>query len=281
VTSAPFPILPMKPSLPPTKLSKGLYLIIGLALVAFLWGDMVFASRYAVLPETSYNLLTSLPLPSANDRILVVSPHPDDETLGAGGFIEEAVQQHATVRIALATDGNKHGLKDIRHQEIINSTQKLGLTTDDITFFNFPDGDLTKQSDFLPQLEQLIANYQPTIILGTHPQDIHPDHAMVGRSIDAAAQASNLHPSVYYFVIHYHRYPRPLGYKPSEYLLPPAALITADTHWETLPLSDSQRTTKEAALREYHSQMTLKNPILTKLMLSFVRKNEVFAVKKY
>ncbi|HEY5120093.1 MAG TPA: PIG-L family deacetylase, partial [Acidimicrobiales bacterium] len=36
---------------------------------------------------------------------MVVSPHPDDEVLGAGGLIQVALSQHVLVEVVAVTDG--------------------------------------------------------------------------------------------------------------------------------------------------------------------------------
>jgi LmbE family N-acetylglucosaminyl deacetylase len=244
-------------------------------------GYTLFTSRYTVLPANSYNLLPALPAPTSADRILIVSPHPDDETLGTAGYVLQAKAAHASVHIVLATDGNKHGLKDVRHQEIIQAAAKLGLSETDITFLDFPDGNLSGQASFVQKLQTEVDTYHPDILIGTHPQDIHPDHAAVGRAIESVGAASNHTLTAYYFLIHYHRYPRPIGYKPNEYEVPAGRLVTSESHWESLNLTDAQEQTKLAAIQAYRSQISYKNPVLRDLLFSFVRKNEVFAVKHF
>lgn len=49
----------------------------------------------------------SLPL-SAQDRLLVIAPHPDDETLAAGELIQAALAAGAAVRVLYATDGDNN-----------------------------------------------------------------------------------------------------------------------------------------------------------------------------
>jgi LmbE family N-acetylglucosaminyl deacetylase len=41
-----------------------------------------------------------------HERLLVVAPHPDDETLGAGGLIQRVVARGGTVRVVLVTAGD-------------------------------------------------------------------------------------------------------------------------------------------------------------------------------
>jgi len=40
------------------------------------------------------------------ERLLVIAPHPDDETLGAGGLIQRVLSAHGTVRVVLVTAGD-------------------------------------------------------------------------------------------------------------------------------------------------------------------------------
>jgi len=46
------------------------------------------------------------------ERLLVVAPHPDDETLGAGGLIQRVLARHGSVHVVLVTagDGNIGGV---------------------------------------------------------------------------------------------------------------------------------------------------------------------------
>src|SRR2546430_10087895 len=39
------------------------------------------------------------------ERLLVLAPHPDDETLGAGGLIQRVLARGGTVRVVLVTAG--------------------------------------------------------------------------------------------------------------------------------------------------------------------------------
>src|SRR5438094_488409 len=43
---------------------------------------------------------------TARDRVLILAPHPDDESLAAGGLIQRAVAAGAATRIVFATDGD-------------------------------------------------------------------------------------------------------------------------------------------------------------------------------
>lgn len=95
---------------------------------------------------------------SANDRVLILAPHPDDEVLGCAGIIQKAVSKGLPVRIAFFTYGDnnewafavyrkhpvfmpkavrKMGL--IRHDEAIAAAKELGLSPGDLVFLGYPD----------------------------------------------------------------------------------------------------------------------------------------------
>ncbi len=92
------------------------------------------------------------------DRILVLAPHPDDEVLGAGGVIQQAVAMNLPVKIVFLTYGDsnqwsfllyrKHpvvfpgavetmGL--VRHDEAVNASRILGVGPENLIFLGYPD----------------------------------------------------------------------------------------------------------------------------------------------
>lgn len=98
-----------------------------------------------------------------HDRLLVIAPHPDDETLGVGGIIWQATQQHIPVHIVFLTngDGNRVGVGQFHKQLFPNSTQyreygtmrqdealvaisHLGLSKSDTSFLGLPDQGLKR-----------------------------------------------------------------------------------------------------------------------------------------
>src|SRR5689334_8566260 len=45
---------------------------------------------------------------ASNDRILVIAPHPDDEVLGCGGILQDAVRMKLPIRILFLTNGDNN-----------------------------------------------------------------------------------------------------------------------------------------------------------------------------
>lgn len=95
---------------------------------------------------------------SANDRILIMAPHPDDEVLGCAGIIQRAKAMNLPVHVVFFTYGDYNewsfmiyrrtpvltptgvrGMGLIRHDEAVAADGSLGLTPDDLTFLGYPD----------------------------------------------------------------------------------------------------------------------------------------------
>jgi LmbE family N-acetylglucosaminyl deacetylase len=93
-------------------------------------------------------------------RVLVVSPHPDDETLAAGGLVHQTLAAGGRVQVVVVTcgDGFKRivrayssptstvppflRLGEVRAAEARRATGALGLPASDLIFLGYPDGSL-------------------------------------------------------------------------------------------------------------------------------------------
>ena len=102
--------------------------------------------------------ITVLQVPDTSQRLLIISPHPDDESLGAGGLIAQAVSRGDPVKVAFVTNGDGFNLgadryyhhlyaskKDAmnygrqRQKEALAATSALGVSPADVLFLGFPD----------------------------------------------------------------------------------------------------------------------------------------------
>jgi hypothetical protein len=95
------------------------------------------------------------------DSLLVIAPHPDDEALGAGGAIYEALHRGMKVNVIYMTigDGYKQAVEAtpgapwdsaqlisygrLRATEVQAAMAKLGLERNSIWFLGFPDQGLS------------------------------------------------------------------------------------------------------------------------------------------
>ena len=87
---------------------------------------------------------------SPTDTILVIAPHCDDEVLGAGGFLYDAVHQGARVYVVIVTNGDAFrvfwtGTKKAvelgyrRQNESISALRILGIPREQVFFLGYPD----------------------------------------------------------------------------------------------------------------------------------------------
>lgn len=102
--------------------------------------------------------LPHLAPPDATRRVLVVAPHCDDETLGAGGLIAEASCAGARVTVAFLTNGDGFRVAatralgevhlqpddfvrfaELRQREALRAVAELGVPEAHAVFLGFPD----------------------------------------------------------------------------------------------------------------------------------------------
>lgn len=78
--------------------------------------------------------------------VLVFVPHPDDETLIAGGVLYEAVQQRRRIAVVFATNGDLGCERDghLRQDEAITALAALGVPESSVYFLGYPDGYLAR-----------------------------------------------------------------------------------------------------------------------------------------
>ncbi len=95
---------------------------------------------------------------TANDRLLILAPHPDDEILCCGGLLQTAQQQGVPIRIVFLTYGDNNewsfalyrrhpvlrplavmqmGL--VRHDEAVAAARLIGIPPSSLTFLGYPD----------------------------------------------------------------------------------------------------------------------------------------------
>lgn len=123
--------------------------------------------------------------------LVVVAPHPDDESLGCGGVVAAAVAACVEVRIVVVSDGiGSHPnsptfpparLRDLRQTETLAAVAELGVGPHDVRFLRLPDREVpTEGPNADAAVDAIVAAAQACnagAILVTWHHDPHCDHA--------------------------------------------------------------------------------------------------------
>lgn len=88
--------------------------------------------------------------------MLVVVPHPDDETLLAAGLIRRALSENRRVSVAVVTNGDyrcpDRTKGETRLRETWTAMDRLGLKEEDLYFLGYPDTGYEPEVSFLSAL---------------------------------------------------------------------------------------------------------------------------------
>lgn len=123
----------------------------------------------------------------AQRSLIVIAPHPDDETLGCGGLLAWAARHDQLRHVVFLTDGEgshpaaTQDIAKIRRGEAIVAAAHLGLTPAQLSFMGLPDAGLLtlggEQRLWATHwLRCLAAERSPCLIAVTADTDPHGDH---------------------------------------------------------------------------------------------------------
>lgn len=207
--------------------------------------------------------------------MLVLAPHPDDESIACGGLLLAARDAGAARRVITFTDGDNNpwpqrwvekrwridaaararwGAR--RRAESGNALDALGVAANERVFLGYPDTALTSlilrdTSGIVSTVSEQFAKFKPTLIAFPVLADRHPDHS----AVHIAARLASL------------------GIESS------ARLLAYRVHGEdpsataaAVGLSDSQREIKRNAIASHRTQMVLSG----KRFLAFARQREAY-----
>jgi N-acetyl-1-D-myo-inositol-2-amino-2-deoxy-alpha-D-glucopyranoside deacetylase len=200
------------------------------------------------------------PVFSAQTRLLVVAPHPDDETIATGLLIQQVRAAGGAVRILLLTAGDNNPWPQRwlerrlrigpaerarwgrrRHAEMLQALQRLDVPAQELQLLGWPDLGVTDQllqagGAAVQTLAAAIDQFHPSLLAVPALGDRHPDHAAAHVLVRLALLGCDQPPQLLGYLVHGRR----LGQKFVEVRGSAAALAV-----------------KQAALRAHHSQMVL------------------------
>lgn len=145
------------------------------------------AERASVLPED--RTVSGI---DAFHRALVISPHPDDELIGAGGTILRLRQNGADVHVLQMTNGrsctslagtDERLRRTIRLEEAAKVADGLDVA---MTAWQDQDDDIRPAPGMTARLLELLEAEQPDVVLVPFLNDPHPDHRFANTMLHAA-----------------------------------------------------------------------------------------------
>lgn len=123
-------------------------------------------------------------------RLIVVSAHPDDESLGAAGLIARVAARGIPVVVVVATNGDAshpdsptltpHQLSALRREELLLAVAVLAPDAE-VRFANLPDGHLDEHEGDLAGVLGALDIETGDLIVAPWRADGHVDHEAAGR----------------------------------------------------------------------------------------------------
>lgn len=124
---------------------------------------------------------------SAHQSVLILAPHPDDESLGCGGTAKLLTQSGVNVDVLFMTEGEngfeapeaasedaRANLKAVRHQEAVEACHLLGVRQ--VFFLPGADGQLGEQTHLVQELVDVLQREHYNRVFCPWFQEAHPDH---------------------------------------------------------------------------------------------------------
>ncbi|WP_215746995.1 PIG-L deacetylase family protein [Gluconobacter sp. P1C6_b] len=138
----------------------------------------------------------------ARGTALILSPHPDDESLGCGGFIASAVRDGRSPVVVIVSDGSAshrgsvtwppERIARLRQEESRDASAVLGLPSERLLFLELQDAGVPTQGDsfdaVIRHLAEMIGRYECQTVLVPWRYDPHCDHEavwMMGQKLKA------------------------------------------------------------------------------------------------
>ena len=206
-------------------------------------------------------------------RTIVVSPHPDDETLGAGGLIAAQRRRGCEVIVVAVTDGenaypddhDEDALAATRREEQAAAVARLGVSSESLLRLGLIDSAVSAQeADLLDRLLEVCTG--STLLVAPWEGDFHPDHEACGRAALEVVRRTGGELASYFFWSWHRGTPE----------------VLEGLDLVSLPLNGEMQQAKLEALALHRSQLLREDgePVLPEELLGPARRSfEVFAIR--
>ena len=130
-------------------------------------------------------------------KVLILSPHADDEILGCGGFISKYSKQNYLINVLVLTNANRGApeIYSVKKIDRIRKEAKIAnkfIGTKNLYFENLPALKLNNYP--LYKITNVIDNYiskiKPEIVLIPSSNDIHDDHKTIFKAAKVSMRSN-------------------------------------------------------------------------------------------
>jgi LmbE family N-acetylglucosaminyl deacetylase len=232
-----------------------------------------------------------VPLPPVD--VLIFAPHPDDEVIGCGGVIQQALAAGRTVRVVFSTNGDGYpraaarllgktvadlSSEDMqrlgreRSAEAIAAAKVLGISALHLVFLGFRDSALVQATRRAqPHFIEVVRQSRAADAYVSDGRDDHSDHRATYRLVMAAIGEVEKAPRLFTYMVH----------SGGSNAWPPAGplyeqgTLNPRVPWPPpirIPLTPDQTAAKLRALKAHASQWMLDHEYLGR----FAKTEEVF-----
>ncbi len=106
------------------------------------------------------------------ERVLVLSPHPDDDAIGLGGTIIKMLERGSKVRVVyLSLPMKDASSREARKREALQALEIMGVSD-----FNIPDHDLPEPGLLRDLIVKEVKDYAPELVFVPSPLENHEHH---------------------------------------------------------------------------------------------------------
>lgn len=117
-------------------------------------------------------------------KILIVATHPDDETLGAGGYMLRAKAEGKEVHVLNITDMTAdYGYSEEKIQERTKEIETMIKAYDLNGYYNLrlqpANLDTYSSSELIDRVSKVFKEVEPNIVILPYHKDVHSDHRVI------------------------------------------------------------------------------------------------------
>lgn len=130
---------------------------------------------------------------SGSERVMVISPHPDDVDFGCSGTIAKWSRMGMDITYVICTDGNKgtdlpmtpEAIAAIREKEQMAAAQVVGVRK--VIFLRLKDGELENTKEFRMMIVREIRRHRPDVVVSMDPANLTFENVYVSHADHRAA----------------------------------------------------------------------------------------------